>query len=102
MARLDGRSTLAAAQGILAPGQPQVRHRGLLAVARKAALLENRGGIGVGQSLGLVHQYAQGDGLRSHLHRRRADGVGGLQRVSPLHALLTLVTVADGNVVSFR
>ncbi len=61
-------------------------------------LLENGGGIGVGQALGLVHQHSQGDGLRSHLHRRCPDGVRGLQRVPALHPLLTLVTTADGNV----
>src|SRR5712691_1817933 len=49
-------------------------------------------------SLGLVHQHSQGDSLRSHLHRCRSDGIGGLQRVSALYALLTLLTAADGNV----
>ena len=55
VARLDGGSTLAAAQGILAPGQPQVRHRRFFAMARQAALLENRGGFGAERVAGRSH-----------------------------------------------
>jgi hypothetical protein len=61
-------------------------------------LLENGGGIGVRQTLGLVHQHSQGDRLRPHLHRSRPQGVRGLQRVPALYPLPALVTPADGNV----
>jgi hypothetical protein len=60
-------------------------------------LLENRCGVGVRQSLGFVHQHSQCHRLRSHLHRRRREGIGGLQRVTPLHSLVALRTSADRN-----
>src|SRR5271170_3786339 len=61
-------------------------------------LFENGGGIGMGQSLRLVHPHSQSDRLRSYPHRRRPDGIGGLQRMPALHPLVALVTAADGNV----
>jgi len=42
------------------------------------ALLQNGGGIGMRQSLQLVHQHSQGHRLRPHLHRRGSDRIGGL------------------------
>jgi hypothetical protein len=62
------------------------------------ALLQNGRRIGVGQSLRFVHQHAQRQGFRSHLHRRCSNGIGSLQRVTPLHALATLDTAADRNI----
>src|ERR1035437_748444 len=61
-------------------------------------LFQNGRRIGVGQSLRLVHQHGQGQSFGPHLHRRRSDGIGGLQRVATLHALATLRTAADRNI----
>ena len=61
-------------------------------------LLQNGGYIRMGQTLRFVHQHSQGQGFRSHLHRRRPDRIGGLQRVAPLYPLAALRTTADRNI----
>jgi len=61
-------------------------------------VLENGGGIGMGQAHGFVHQHAPRRRLRPHLHRRCSQGVGSLQRVPALHPLGALLTSADGDV----
>jgi hypothetical protein len=66
--------------------------------AQSKSVLENGSGIGMGQAHGFVHQHAQRHCLRPHLHRRRSQGIGGLQRVPALHPLRALLTSADRNV----
>src|SRR5207249_4275874 len=43
-------------------------------------------------------QHAQRDGFRPHLHRGRSQGIGSLQRVPALYALVAPLTAADRNV----
>ena len=62
------------------------------------ALFQNRRRIGVGQLLRFVHEHAQGQGFRPHLHRRCPDGIGSLQRVTPLHPPAALYTPANRNI----
>src|SRR6266849_2320633 len=61
-------------------------------------LFQNGRYIGMGQTLRFVHQHSQGQGFRPHLHRRRTDRIGGLQRVAPLYPLAALRTTADRNI----
>src|SRR5215467_4563296 len=48
--------------------------------------------------MGLVHQHSQGHRLRPNLYGGGTQGIGSLQRVSPLYAFGALATPTDGNV----
>src|SRR6516162_6920859 len=48
--------------------------------------------------MGLVHQHSQGHRLRPNLYGGGTQGIGSLQRVSPLYAFGALGTPTDGNV----
>ncbi len=61
-------------------------------------LFQNRRRVSVGQTLCFVHEHSQGQGFRPHLHRRCPDGIGGLQRMAPLHPLAALDTSANRNI----
>ena len=74
------------------PANPSPTH------AQSKAVLENDGGIGVWQAQGFIHQYAQRHRFRSDLHGSRSQGIGGLPRVPPWHALVAPLTAADRNV----
>src|SRR6266851_3160797 len=61
-------------------------------------LFQNRRRVSVGQTLCFVHEHSPGQGFRPHLHRRCPDGIGGLQRMAPLHPLAALDTSANRNI----
>ena len=46
----------------------------------------------------LIHLHRQRQRVRPQLHRRRAQGIGGLARIPPLHRFMALLTTTDGNI----
>jgi len=61
------------------------------------AIAEQRHEPAKGEPVLLIEEHGQRDRLRAELHRSGAEGIGGLQRMAPLHATVTLPALADGD-----
>src|SRR6516164_226116 len=46
----------------------------------------------------LIHLHRQRQRVRPQLHRRRAQGIGGLARIPPLHPFMALLTTTNSNI----
>lgn len=61
------------------------------------AIAEQRYDAAEGKAALFVQDHREGDGMRTELHRGGAQRVGRLQRMTPLHAAVTLAALADGH-----
>ena len=55
------------------------------------------GNLAVGQAVALIEQHGERHGLRAEVHRGGAERVGGLQRMTALHAPAAVRALADLN-----
>jgi hypothetical protein len=80
------------------PGGPVSRvHQSAARDRQPVLLLKQRGDLSEREPELLIEDDGERDCLRAELHTGRAQGVGGLQRMAPLHAAPTCLTAADGH-----
>jgi hypothetical protein len=61
------------------------------------AVAQQGGDLAVGQAIPLVEEHREGHGARPELRGRRAERLGGLERVAALHAPAAGRALADGH-----
>src|ERR1700730_5549114 len=66
--------------------------------AQTKTVLEYGGHIAMRHPQALVHPDCQRQGIRTELHGHGSQCIGGLTRISPLHALVAHAAAPDGNI----